>query len=292
MGEKLKLHKSVPEQIEHLKVRGVLIDDECKAEFFLSNVNYYRFSGYLHEFRKPGSSYYIDGTSLNRIIELYRFDCKFTRILMYILEDVEETLKARLSYTLSSLFPSDPLIYLDSSIYRDRSALERFKILFYKSKADDSDLPFIKHHNEKYDGQLPIWVAVEIFTMGNIHKLYDNLKGKYQKTIARTYNTGSMQLRSWIRNMTYTRNHVAHYMRVYGYNFGRVPVQCDKHPSFSQTGMIFDQILCAGFMFSDKEEWKSYVIPEIERLFSEYQKSIELSDLGFPADWKEILGSV
>ena len=34
MGEKLKLHKSVPEQIEHLKVRGVLIDDECKAEFF------------------------------------------------------------------------------------------------------------------------------------------------------------------------------------------------------------------------------------------------------------------
>ncbi len=45
-------------------------------------------------------------------------------------------------------------------------------------------------------------------------------------------------------------------------------------------------------MFSDKEEWKSYVIPEIERLFSEYQESIELADLGFPADWKEILGSV
>ena len=270
----------------------MLIDDECKAEIFLSNVNYYRFSGYLYEFRKPGSSYYIDGTSLNRIIELYRFDCKFTRILMYILEDVEETLKARLSYTLSSLFPSDPLIYLDSSIYRDLSALERFRILFYKAKADNSDLPFIKHHNEKYDGQLPIWVAVEIFTMGNIHKLYDNLKGKYQKAIAQTYNTGSMQLRSWIKNLTYTRNHVAHYMRVYGYNFGRVPVQCDKHPSFSQTGMIFDQLLCAGFMFSDKEEWKSYVISEIERLFSEYQKSIELADLGFPVDWKEILCSV
>ena len=50
MGDKLKLHKSVLEQIEHLKARGVLIDDECKAEFFLSNVNYYRFSGYLYEF--------------------------------------------------------------------------------------------------------------------------------------------------------------------------------------------------------------------------------------------------
>ena len=292
MGEKLKLHKSVTEQIAHLKARGVLIDDERRAELFLSNVNYYRFSGYLYEFRKPGSSYYIDGTSLNRIIELYRFDCKFTRILMYILEDVEETLKARLSYTLSSLFPSEPLIYLDSSIYRDSSALERFKVLFEKAKAEDSDLPFIKHHNEKYGGQLPIWVAVEIFTMGNIHKLYDNLKGKYQKAIAQTYNTGSMQLRSWIKNMTYTRNHVAHYMRVYGYNFGRVPIQCDNHPPFSQTGMIFNQILCAGFMFSDKEEWKAYVIPEIKRLFVEYQSSIEITDLGFPANWEEIMNSI
>ena len=289
MGEKLKLYKSIPEQIKHLSARGVLIDDERKAEVFLSNVNYYRFSGYLYEFRKPGSSCYIAGTNLNRIIELYKFDCKFTRILMYILEDVEETLKARLSYALSSKFPSDPLIYLDSSIYRDFLALERFKILLEKAKLENSDLPFIKHHNEKYDGQLPIWVAVEIFTMGNIHKLYDNLKGKYQKAIAQTYSTGTMQLRSWIRNMTYTRNHVAHYMRVYGYNFGRVPMQCDRHPPFGQTGMIFNQILCAGFMFSDKEEWKSYVIPEIKRLFVEYQKSIELTDLGFPADWEEIM---
>ena len=292
MGENLKLHKSVTEQIEHLKARGVLIDDEREAEVFLSNVNYYRLSGYLYEFRKPGSSYYIDGTSLNRIIELYRFDCKFTRILMYILEDVEETLKARLSYTLSSLFPSDPLIYLDPSIYRDSSSLERFKVLFEKAKAEDSDLPFIKHHNEKYGGQLPIWVAVEIFTMGNIHKLYDNLKGKYQKAIAQTYNTGSMQLRSWIKNMTYTRNHIAHYMRVYGYNFGRVPMYCDNHPPFSQTSLIFNQILCAGFMFSDKNEWKAYVIPEIKRLFEEYQNSIEITDLGFPTDWEEIMSSI
>lgn len=292
MGEILKLHKSVNEQIEHLKQRGVLIDDERKAEIFLSNVNYYRFSGYLYEFRKPGSSYYIAGTNLNRMIDLYRFDCKFTRLLMYIMEDVEETLKARFSYCLSSQFPSDPLIYLDPAIYRDSSGLERFKSLFFKAKTEDSDLPFIKHHNEKYNGQLPIWVAVEIFTMGNIHKLYDNLRGKYQKTIAQTYNTGSMQLRSWIKNMTYTRNHLAHYMRVYGFNFGRVPMQCDNHPQFSQTGMIFDQILCAGFMFSDKEEWKSYVIPEIRRLLTEYQNSIDLQDLGFPLDWDKIMNSI
>lgn len=130
MGEKLKLHKSIPEQIEHLKERGVIIDDEHKAEVFLSNVNYYRFSGYLFHFRKLNSAYYIADTTLNRIIELYKFDCKFIRILMYILEDVEETLKARLSYILSSLFPSDPLIYLNTDLYRDIAVFDKFKIFF------------------------------------------------------------------------------------------------------------------------------------------------------------------
>lgn len=211
---------------------------------------------------------------------------------MYILEDVEETLKARFSYVISSMFPMNPLIYLDPDIYRDETALGQFIRLFEKTKKDDADLPFIKHHFQKYDGNLPIWVAVEIFTMGNIHKLYDNLKGKYQKAIAQTYGTGSMQLRSWIKNLTYTRNHIAHYMRVYAYNFGRVPMQCDNHPAFSQTGMIFDQILVAGFMFSDKDEWKSYVVPEIERLVIEYKASIDLRDLGFPKNWKSILCSI
>lgn len=101
-----------------------------------------------------------------------------------------------------------------------------------------------------------------------------------------------MQLRSWIKNITYTRNHVAHYMRVYGYNFGRIPMQCINHPPFNHTGMIFDQIICAGFMFSDKEEWKAYVIPEIKRLFEEYQNSIDLVELGFPADWEKKMNSI
>ena len=61
MGEKLKLHKSIEEQIAHLKSRGEIIEDEQKAGFFLANVNYYRLSGYLFEFRKSGSSNFIEG---------------------------------------------------------------------------------------------------------------------------------------------------------------------------------------------------------------------------------------
>ncbi|MCD2346738.1 Abi family protein [Clostridium guangxiense] len=39
----------------------------------------------------------------------------------------------------------------------------------------NSNKPFIKHHNEKYDGKLHIWVATEIMSFGMLSKLYSNL---------------------------------------------------------------------------------------------------------------------
>ena len=47
--------------------------------------------------------------------------------------------------------------------------------MFDKSKKDNSHLLFVKHHIDNYNGDLPVWVAVEIMTMGNMHKLYNNL---------------------------------------------------------------------------------------------------------------------
>ncbi len=292
MNNNLKQHKSVLEQISHLKQRGIIIDDFDKAVSFLSNVNYYRFSGYLFQFRLKNWSVYSISVLIRRIGDIYNFDCKFTRLFMYIMENVEETLKARFSYSLSSTHPSVPLIYLDPIIYRDEQVLAGFVKIFDKAKSDNSDLPFIKHHKQNYDGNLPIWVAVDIMTMGNIRKLYDNLKGKYQKAIAKTYNTGANQLKSWITNLTYTRNHLAHYMRVYGYNFGRTPVQCNNHPQYSQTGMIFDQLLIAGFMYSNHEDWINYVIPELKALFTSYSKNVNFTDLGFPQNWEDVLKSL
>ena len=39
-----------------------------------------------------------------------------------------------------------------------------------------------------------MWVAVEILTMGNLSAIYRNLKGPYQKVLARSYHTGPVQL--------------------------------------------------------------------------------------------------
>lgn len=286
----LKLHKSLSEQVSLLEMRGLKINDRVLVEKTLFNVNYYRLSGYLHNFKKISSDCYETGVSWFRLKRIYDFDRKITRILMFALEDIEETLKTRLSYMLTCTHPSDPLIYLKPFIYRAYDQYIRFLAHFYETKENNRGLPFIEHHNKEYGGYLPMWVAVELFTMGNLYALYKNLISKYQKDLAKSYGTGSRQLISWLENLTYTRNHLAHYMRVYNFNFGRTPLSCNRHPrTFPTSNMIFDQIYIIACMYSDKTEWKNYVVPELKALIDEYSEDITLSGLGFPEDWEYIL---
>lgn len=288
--KELKKHASLSEQADLLASRGLIIDDRNAVEMALRNINYYRLSGYLHNFKQPDSDHYIEALSWNRLKQIYDFDRKLTRILMYALEDIEETLKTRLSYAVTSQNPDDPAIYLKPSIYRNYAPYLRFLSHFYSAKENNQNLPFVAHHNKEYGGFLPMWVAVELLTMGNLHALYDNLNAKYQKELAKVYGTGPRQLASWLENLTYTRNHLAHYMRVYNFNFGRTPAACSKHPrTFPCSNMIFDQIHVISCMYSEKSEWNNYIIPEIKALVDEYSDDIELSGLGFPQDWDTIL---
>lgn len=288
----LKTHASLTEQISILENRGLLISDKALVEKTLFNLSYYRLSGYLHDFKNKENGKYVDNLTWSRLKRIYDFDRKLTRILMYALEDVESTLKTRLAYIITSHHPKDPIIYLRPNIYREYNPYLRFLGRYYQAKENNSKLPFVQHHNMKYGGFLPMWVASELFTMGNIHAIYDNLISKYQKEIAHSYNTGPQQLKNWIKNITYTRNHLAHYMRIYNLDFGRTPMNCKKHPrNFPTSNKIFDQIFIIKHLYSDKNEWANYVVSELNALIGEYAEDIELSSIGFPQDWESILRS-
>lgn len=286
----LKKHLSLSEQVDLLISRGLNISDKATAECLLFNTNYYRLSGYLHNFKLPKSDCYQPGLTLDYVKSLYDFDRKFARIIMYALEDVEETLKSRLSYTLTSFHPDDPQVYLCPSIYRDENQFKRFFAMFNKEVENNAQLPFVKHHIEHYDGQFPLWVAVELFTMGNLSAIFNNLLPQYQKALSRAYNTGPVQLSNWIKNLTYTRNHLAHYMRIYNFDFGRTPKTCSKHKANQwNSNKIFDQLCITAFMCSEQDDWNNYVIPQLKDVLNEYSGIIELSSIGFPEEWENIL---
>lgn len=96
--KELKKHASLDDQVSLLSERGLLIEDEQSVKDALFNVSYYRLSGYLHDFKQPGTDRYIDGLSWRKLKRIYDFDQgSFRALLMFALEDIEETLKTRLS---------------------------------------------------------------------------------------------------------------------------------------------------------------------------------------------------
>lgn len=286
----LKKHRSLDQQVSALMSRGLIVRDVEYAKKVLANVNYYRFSGYLFGFKDSGADLYIDNLAFERVKRIYDFDRRLTRILMYALEDIEETFKTRLSYSLTSAYPDNPLIYLDKRIFRDESKFLSFNAYLNKEIRKNAKLPFVKHHLDKYDGKLPMWVVAELFTMGNLNAMYRNLLSPLKKQIAGTYDTGICQIESWVRNLTFTRNHLAHYMRIYDLDFGRTPQKCDKHHVYRGTSnRIFDQLYVMSFMYSDAGEWNAYIVPEIAGLLYTYADDIHLPCLGFPDDWEEII---
>lgn len=114
----LKKYKSPQQLVALLQSRGLIITNIASAEETLRTTNYYRLSGYLHDFKDLGSDLYANGLTWEKLLRIYDFDRRFTRILMFALEDIEETLKTRISLILTSAYKDDPEIYLRPYVYR------------------------------------------------------------------------------------------------------------------------------------------------------------------------------
>jgi abortive infection bacteriophage resistance protein len=153
----------------------------------------------------------------------------------------------------------------------------------------NENVPFVKHHIKKYDRHFPIWVAVELFTLGNIKHLYQNLPGKLRKDISSTFAVSSRVLDSWIENLRITRNSLAHNMRVYGAKYIITPkMPKGAYRAEAAQHRIFDQVYLMMQLYPEEFEWND-IVGDIDTLLMTYKSDIELHAIGFPDDWKKYL---
>lgn len=61
--KELKKHLSLTGQVDLLMSRGLIVRDKQAAMHVLSNINYYRFTGYLHGFKVKQTGKYREGTT-------------------------------------------------------------------------------------------------------------------------------------------------------------------------------------------------------------------------------------
>jgi abortive infection bacteriophage resistance protein len=160
--------------------------------------------------------------------------------------------------------------------------MNKFKI---EVKRQD-DLAFVRHHQNKYGGQFPVWVAVELFSFGMLAQLFDMLTETYQWAISREYSLTPEEFAAFIGSAVDVRNICAHYSRLYHKKIDDKPILAAQYKPY-ESGFVFPTLLmlkCAagghavyGRMIRD--------IAELERDYPE----ADLALCGFPRDWETVL---
>lgn len=218
--------KSIDEQIDILRRRGMVIDNDARAGLFLSRVGYYRLSGYWYPFRQIGENgarldQFIEGTRFENVIGLYQFDRALRLLAIDALERIELAVQVDVAHLLGRhhSYAHHDHRFLDKGFVKKSGSfgyqgwLENYHSLVKRSKAT-----FVTHNLYKY-GRLPIWVAVEVFDFGCLSIFFEGMKGRDKQIISEKYGlVPGKTIASWLRSLNYIRNVSAHHSRLWNCN--------------------------------------------------------------------------
>lgn len=277
-----KMFKTHAEQLAILKERELFIENDDEALSLLKRINYYRLTGYMLFMKKNDT--FFPGSSLQHAIRMYRFDEKLRRILLGAIEYIEISLKAQVAYSFAETH--GPLGYYKSENFVFPETHRKF-LKNIEEKIVTSKELFVLHHRKEYGSNLPLWVAVELFTFGMLSKFFKNMKTEDKKVISKDlFDVIPGVLTKWLQALTILRNTCAHYSRVYNKKFsaGGVNLPKDLRGSLNKDKL-------AAFVYILKK-----MLPETEwnRFFHEFNVLVEAFDdvvkyehMGFYEGWQD-----
>lgn len=286
----VKPARSYEEQARRLTdVHNLEVENADRARRILSTVNYYRLTTYGKHLRKQNDpEKFIDGVSLEHLYHLYQFDMELRHLLLPVLEHFEVQLRAKLSYHLAMTYGSTG--YASGANFRpDRQSQGSHKSLMNKFNIEvrrQDDLAFVRHHQTKYGGQFPVWVAVELFSFGMLAQLYDILTEDDQWAISRDYALSPEEMAAFIGAAVDVRNICAHYARLYNQTIDDHPILPAKYQRYDSQ-YVFPVLLTLR-LSCGKERVFSQMVSGIRQLAQEYPEA-DLALCGFPENWEELL---
>ena len=313
--------KSFVEQLDLLKRRGMTVSDERSALHQLEHIGYYRLSGYWYPFRSleltRGSGgervghvktdLFEPGTQFTDAVNLYHFDKQLRLILMDALESIEIALRVDIAYRLGA---RDPLAHLNPAALHPSFAArfsrttgktafeawqQKYSALLKRSKED-----FVKHYRTRHGGDLPVWVAIEVWDFGTVSQLLAMMKVQDQQTIAQKYSMTDWRVfQSWLRSLNYLRNLVAHHSRLWNRNIvdqPRLPALntinwCDtfigKSSLIAKPFLLLAIVLHMMKRVAPQSMWHQYLKQHLERFPLQHSsRKLSLADSGAPPEWE------
>lgn len=305
---KTKEFKTLDEQIEILKSRGLVINDVEKTKGLLLRENYFFINGYRHIFMKNHKeSLFIEGTTFEELYAVFQFDRNFRNILFKNLLIVENNLKSIISYNLSRKYGIKEKDYLKASnfsqdIKKIRQVNDVLNKIKRQIKLNGRQHSATLHYLSNY-GYVPLWILVKLLSFGMINELYSILKPDDKLSVAEYYNVDVETLGTYIGLLSNYRNLCAHEDIVYDHRTQKeipdtkyhmeldIPTTNDEY-TYGKND-IFAVVIMLKYMltkddFTDFVNEVSYELSLLDGRVNIIPQSKILDRMGFPENWEEI----
>lgn len=305
---KTKDFKTLDEQIEILKNRGLVINDVEKTESLLLSENYFFINGYRHIFLKSHKdSNFIKGTTFEELYAVFQFDRNFRNILFKNLLIVENNLKSIISYRLSKKYGVKEKDYLKPSNFsldskKVRQVNDVLNKIKRQIKINGRQHSATLHYLSNY-GYVPLWILVKLLSFGMINEFYSILKPEDKLSIAQYYNLDVETLGIYIGLLSNYRNLCAHEDIVYEHRtqkeipdtkFHRlldIPMMNDEY-EYGKNDMFSVVIMLKQVLnesdFTDFVNEVSYELSLLDGRVNVIPQSKILDRMGFPPNWEDI----
>ena len=211
----IKTFKTIEEQIDILKSKGLEINDYSYAKEILLRENYFFISGYRHLFLKSTKDrMFIPGTNFEELYAMFHFDRQLRNIFFKNLLIVENNAKIIFSYVLSKKYGIKEKSYLnpanfDRSNDKVRQVNDLLKKIKRQIRINGGQHSATMHYISNY-GFVPFWVVVKVLSFGLISELFTILKPEDQKQISEIYGVNVSSLLVYLPILANFRNLCAH----------------------------------------------------------------------------------
>lgn len=288
--KRLKEFKTLDEQLDLLKNRGLIISNKEKAKKILRNTNYYRLSAYYKPFYIKDTEQFKEKTTFDDIYNLYNFDRELRNLVFSLTAQVEIKLKTWIAYYISKNYGNQG--HLEKDLFKNE--IDYYMLMGQLGgELKKSKEVFIEHYNKIYSGNIPTWVIIEILSFGAVSKLYKNLLITHKKGIIKNNTVYNFEfIESWLQTITILRNMCAHHSRLYNRSLmkPKIPRQLKDQYIKGKENKLFVQLLILRELIDDEDEWTGFV-KKLEILFDKYKFNREF-EMGFPHNWEKVLNNI
>ena len=281
--KKEKKYLSINELIEHIKNKGIKINNEKKIKDILEHNNYYYITGYKELFRNKDNSYK-DNVYFEDIYNLYQFDKKLKLLFAEILFEIEQDVKTVFTNNFCKRYGYRDLDLIDPSNYDNKNVyiFDVIQKLNNQINWYGKNNIAVQYYKDNYK-YVPIWVLVKVLTFGMIRDLImiqkSNAKDHVCKKIT-SHNLKVVEIQNMLELLITYRNICCHDDRLISYIHSKVNIMntpYHKHFNLKKNskGMyiqgkkdMFAALITIKY-FADKKAFKSF-INKLSKLIDNY----------------------